>query len=47
MKILGANHVVDILEELFEINEELGLITRYVVIKEEEKYSLNDLIKVW
>lgn len=47
MKLLGANYVAEIHEELFEFNEELGLITRYVVIKEEEKYSMNEIIKIW
>lgn len=47
MKALGSHYLPDIKEEIFEYNPQANFIARYVAILEEERYSFNDVLKIW
>ena len=47
MKSLGAHFLSEIVEEVFEYNSEKNIITRYLVVLEEEKRTLGNIWEVW
>lgn len=48
LKMIPLNHhIVQIKEELIEYNADLGLITRYCVIVEQARFTLENLLYIW